>query len=98
MAYLLAIKKKREELGKEARWLPENLMEAINDLIDVKTEYVVYLYKSISSKPDIIEVSSMSEVEEKIVSYYMYEVFQKETFVYKTKTKTSTFLIKRCIV
>jgi hypothetical protein len=85
------------------RFIPPDMLKIITNLIKVETSYSIYLYKDISTKPEIKTITSLDFDETELTNgYYMYEIFQKEVTYVRVKKdisrKSSTVLIKRALV
>ncbi len=105
MSMYLKIKEVYEEDQRNGRkrFISPDMLKIITNLIKVETSYSIYLYKDISTKPEIKTITSLDFDESEIIDgYYMYEIFQKEVTYVKVKKdisrKSSTVLIKRSLV
>ena len=105
MCMYLKIKEAYEEdlRNGHKRFIPPDMLKIITNLIKVETSYSIYLYKDISTKPEIRAIPSLDFDESELIKgYYMYEIFQKEVTYVKVKKdisrKSSTILIKRSLV
>ncbi len=95
---LLAIKARIDAdraAGRKSGFIPEVISEQLIDLLDVLVSYKVYLYASLSSKPEIVVVSTLEEIPALVKNNVLVETFQLTTRVTTKGNKTSESLYKR---
>lgn len=61
--------------GRNPGFIPEWIAEQINDLLNVSVSYKVILYKSLSSKPEVVYVNSVEEISEQVKDNILVETF-----------------------
>jgi hypothetical protein len=95
---LLAIKSRiaaDRAAGRNPGFIPEGIAEQLDGLLDVTVSYKVYLYKSLSSKPDVVYVNTLEEISELAKKYTLVETFMVTTRVTTKGNKTSESLYSR---
>jgi hypothetical protein len=107
MSILLQIKATREALiakGEKPGFIGLTLREQLLNLIDVKVNYTLYIYSSISSTPNIITLDNTDQLDTYIDGFYMYELFRNEFVTNydnenkRNVTRKATYLLKRTLI
>ncbi len=81
--------------GRKPGFISDVIAEQLDGLLDVLVSYKVYLYKSLSSKPDIVSVSTLEEIPALLNGISLVETFLVTTRVTTQGNKLSECLYSR---